>query len=73
MPNPTLHSPITLTPARSRISSLTPKGQLTAQLIRLEHLVDSLTESERQDLAAELAPIVRVARSRVALRTVQVA
>jgi hypothetical protein len=54
------HSPA---PARGRVSGLTPKGQLTAALIRLEHLVDRLTESERQDLAAELIPIGRCARS----------
>src|SRR5687768_4514517 len=58
MPNPTPHFPTPLAPARARVSALTSKGRLTAAIIRLEHLLDSLTEAEQTSLADELAPIV---------------
>jgi hypothetical protein len=50
-----------------------PLQRITALLIRLDHLVDQLTEAEQASLADELASSVRCAHSRVALRTVQVA
>jgi hypothetical protein len=68
MPNPTSHSPTVPAPARARVSGLTAKGQLAAQLVRLERLVDGLTDTEQASLADELAPIVRCAQSRVAFR-----
>jgi hypothetical protein len=50
-----------------------PLQRTTALLIRLDHLVDQLTEAEQASLADELASIVRCARAPVALRIVQLA
>jgi hypothetical protein len=70
VPNPTLHSPTPPALSHGRLSSLTPKGRLTVQLIRLEQLVDQLAESEQASLMIQLAILVRTAHSRVAFRKV---
>jgi hypothetical protein len=49
---------------RSARPALTPKGQATVALIRLERVLEHLTEAELVDLVSALQPIVRVARSR---------
>ena len=70
MQSPTLQSTSVPAPVRASVSAITPKGRCAVQLARLQALVDDLAEAERQDLADELAILVRTARARIALRKV---
>jgi hypothetical protein len=48
----------------TRPLTLTPKGRLTVQLIKVEAAFALLSEAEQADVLAELEPIARVARTR---------